>query len=96
MKCSGFGDVYKAFSKVDGDYVAIKKAKGLTPNETLRSESAMLKDCNSKYVVRYIDAFQNGDEFWVGTDGVLDGVDCNGVLPLWITIQVYEEWKQVE
>lgn len=88
--------MYKAFSKVDGDYVAIKKAKGLTPNVMLRLESAILKECNSKYVVRYIDAFQNGSEFWVGTDGVLDGVDCNGVLPLWITIQVPEEWKSIE
>lgn len=77
--------MYKAFSKVDGEYVAIKKANLTVPDEMLRSESAMLKDCNSKYVVRYIDAFQNGDEFWVGADGVLDGVDCNGVLPLWIT-----------
>ena len=74
--------MYKAFSKVDGDYVAIKKANLTVSDEELRSESAILKDCNSKYVVRYIDAFQNGSEFWVGADGVLDRVDCNGVLPL--------------
>ena len=88
--------MYKAFSKADGDYVAIKKANLTVSDEELRSESVMLKDCNSKYVVRYIGSFQNGNEFWVGTDGVLDGVDCNGVLPLWITVEVPEEWKQVE
>lgn len=77
--------MYKAFNKVRGEYVAIKKAKGFAPDEALRLESAMLKNCNSRYIVRFIDAFQNGDEFWVGTDGILDGVDCNGVLPLWIT-----------
>ena len=88
--------MYKAFSKVNGEYVAIKKANLTVSDEELRSESAMLKDCNSSYIVRYFDAFQNGNEFWVGTDGALDGVDCNGVLPLWIPIQVPGEWKQVE
>ena len=61
----GFGEVYKAFDKGSGVYVAIKKTRLLKSDEELRSESELLMKCNSPFIVRYNGVIRNGNELWV-------------------------------
>ena len=65
MRGRGFGEVYKAFDKGSGVYVAVKKTRLLESDEELRSESEMLTNCFSPFIVRYNGAIQNGNELWV-------------------------------
>lgn len=64
---SAFGEVFKAFNTVSNDYVAVKKVKGNMNDAGQPSESNLLKECNSKYIVRYQDVVQHGEEIWVCT-----------------------------
>ena len=59
--------MFQALDKKGNDYVAIKKTRIVNSNTTVQSESELLKNCSSKYIVRYFDVLQNGKELWVGT-----------------------------
>ena len=61
----GFGEVYKAFDKGSGVYVAVKKTRLQKSDEELQSESKLLMSCNSPFIVRYNGAIRNGNELWV-------------------------------
>lgn len=65
----GFGEVYVAKDRMSNDLVAIKKVKVMTDSDTLENESRMLKDCVSKFIVRYCDVVRKEGEVWV-CDGV--------------------------
>ena len=65
MSDRGFGEVYKAFDKGSGVYVAAKKTRLLESDEELRSESKLLMSCSSPFIVRYNGAIRNGNELWV-------------------------------
>ena len=67
MKRSGFGEVYKALDTVANDYVAVKKTTNNKSDAKLQSESDLLRKCNSKYIVRYLDVVQHEKEIWVCT-----------------------------
>ena len=47
------------------DYVALKRIKMVVSSSQLQSETALLKECNSKFIVRYITMIANGNEYWV-------------------------------
>ena len=57
--------MFKAVDEMSSDYVALKKMKKALNTAQLQSESALLKECNSKFIVRYITMIPNGNEYWV-------------------------------
>ena len=95
MRGRGFGEVYKAFDKGSGVYVAVKKTRLLQSDEELRSESELLMKCSSPFIVRYNGAIRNENELWVMLGRRGDGIDHYGVLSLWITCSMYSQWKSL-
>ena len=65
MRGRGFGEVYKAFDKGSGVYVAVKKTRLLESDADLRSESELLMKCSSPFIVRYNGAIRKENELWV-------------------------------
>ena len=62
---SGFGEVFLALDETSNELVAIKKTKIIaTPDEVMK-ESRILKECKSKFIVRYFDVVKQTNEFWV-------------------------------
>ena len=47
------------------DFVALKRIKMAVSSSQLQSESALLKECNSKYIVRYYGIVSSRNENWV-------------------------------
>ena len=68
MRCSGFGEVYRAIDKTTNQEVAIKKVKMTATDERCENEWKTLKECKSDYVVEFYDAFHTGNELrvWFG------------------------------
>ena len=95
MRGRGFGEVYKAFDKGSGVYVAVKKTRLLESDADLRSESELLMKCSSPFIVRYNGAIRNENELWVMLGRRGDGIDHYGVLSLWITCSMYSQWKSL-
>ena len=62
---SGFGEVFVALDKTSNDLVAIKKVKPLLNEDELENEWKLLKECQSRYIVRYYDVLRRDGEFWV-------------------------------
>lgn len=65
MRRRGFGEVYVAKDGVSNDLVAIKRVRVMTNSLSLESESRLLKECVSKYIVRYCDVIMKENELWV-------------------------------
>ena len=65
MRGSGFGEVFVALDKSSNDLVAIKRVKMLMEDEEIASESELLKECQSRYIVRYYDVLRREGELWV-------------------------------
>ena len=65
MSNRGYGEVYKAFDKGSGVYVAVKKTRLLLDDAIIRRESEMLTNCFSPFIVRYNGVIRNGNELWV-------------------------------
>ncbi|KAM7456280.1 hypothetical protein BLSTO_02958 [Blastocystis sp. subtype 1] len=65
MRGRGFGEVYKAFDKGSGVYVAVKKTILLLDDAVIRRESEMLTNCFSPFIVRYNGVIRNGNELWI-------------------------------
>lgn len=65
MRHRGFGEVYVAKDGVSNDLVAIKRVRVMTNSLSLESESRLLKECVSKYIVRYCDVVMKDNELWV-------------------------------
>ncbi len=57
--------MFKAVENKSHDYVALKRIKMVVSSSQLQSETALLKECNSKFIVRYITMIANGNEYWV-------------------------------
>ena len=58
--------MFVALDKSSNDLVAIKRVKMLMEDEEIASESELLKECQSRYIVRYYDVIRRGGELWVG------------------------------
>ena len=65
IRASGFGEVFAALDKKSNDLVAIKKVKPLLNEDELENEWKLLKECQSRYIVRYYDVLRRDGEFWV-------------------------------
>ena len=65
MSVSGFGEVYVALDKTSNDLVAIKRVKMVMEDDQIASESKLLKECQSRYIVRYYDVMKMESELWV-------------------------------
>ena len=86
-----------ALDKASNDYVAVKRVQMKVDESTVQNESRMLKECGSKYIVRYFDLVKVGNEVWVSVIAVrYSCVDCDGVLPLRLDRPLFEERKSVE
>ena len=57
--------MYVALDKASNDYVAVKRVQMKVDESTVQNESKMLKECGSKYIVRYFDLVKVGNEVWV-------------------------------
>ena len=62
----GFGEVFVALDKSSNDLVAIKRVKMMMDDSKIASESELLKECQSRYIVRYYDVLRREGELWVG------------------------------
>ena len=65
MRGRGFGEVFVALDKTSNDLVAIKRVKMVMEDEEIASESKLLKECQSRYIVRYYDVLRREGELWV-------------------------------
>ena len=65
IRGSGFGEVFVALDNSSGDLVAIKKVKTTANDDTIKSESQLLKECQSRYIVRYHNVLRMESELWV-------------------------------
>ena len=92
----GFGEVFVALDKKSNDLVAIKKVKPLLNEDELENEWKLLKECQSRYIVRYYDVLRREAEFWVRCVDLGNDVDCDGVLSLWFCGSVFEERESIE
>ena len=51
IRNSGFGEVFVALDKSSNDLVAIKRVKMMMEDKEIASESKLLKECQSRYIV---------------------------------------------
>lgn len=68
MKClrgSGFGQVFVALEKMSNELVAIKRVKVTSNEAEVESECKLLKECQSRYIVRYLNVARREEELWV-------------------------------
>lgn len=61
----GFGEVFVALSKKSNEKVAIKKVKLVSNDTLIEKESQLLKECHSRYIVRYYEVLKKENELWV-------------------------------
>ena len=54
-----------ALDKSSNDLVAIKRVKMVMEDDQIASESKLLKECQSRYIVRYYDVLRREGELWV-------------------------------
>ena len=61
----GFGEVFVALDKESNDLVAIKRVKMVMEGTGIETELELLKECQSRYTVRYYDVLRREGELWV-------------------------------
>ena len=66
IRVRGFGEVFVALDKASNDLVAIKRVKMVMEDDQIASESKLLKECQSRYIVRYYDVIRREGGLWVG------------------------------
>ena len=57
--------MFVALDKSSNDLVAIKRVKMVMEDSEIASESELLKECQSRYIVRYYDVMRMESELWV-------------------------------
>ncbi len=57
--------MFVAVDKTLNDLVVIKKVRTLMNGGSIESESQLLKECHSRYIVRYYDVIKKEYELWV-------------------------------
>ena len=57
--------MFVALDKSSNDLVAIKRVKMVMDDNEIASESELLKECQSRYIVRYYDVIRREGELWV-------------------------------
>ena len=69
FSCSGFSEVYLATDLKGLKHVALKKLKKKQPGDCLEENQEELKKCSSDFIVRYFDAKEDKQNFWVDQQG---------------------------
>ena len=57
--------MFIALDKSSNDLVTIKRVKMMMEDDQIASESKLLKECQSRYIVRYYDVMKMESELWV-------------------------------
>ena len=57
--------MFVALDKSSNDLVAIKRVKMMMEDSEIANESELLKECQSRYIVRYYDVLRREGELWV-------------------------------
>ena len=57
--------MFVALDKSSNDLVAIKRVKMVMEDDQIASESKLLKECQSRYIVRYYDVLRRDCYWWV-------------------------------
>ena len=57
--------MFVALDKSSNDLVAIKRVKMVLDGNAVESESRLLKECQSRYIVRYYDVLRREGKLWV-------------------------------
>ena len=57
--------MFVALDKSSNDLVAIKRVKMMMEDSEIASEPELLKECQSRYIVRYYDVLRREGELWV-------------------------------
>lgn len=70
FSCSGFSEVYLATDVKGLKHVALKKLKKKQPGDCLEENQEELKKCSSDFIVRYFDAKEDKEDFWVDQQGL--------------------------
>jgi serine/threonine-protein kinase 24/25/MST4 len=68
LGAGAFGQVFKGVRKISGDVVAIKVINLEEADdeiETIQQEIAVLAQCQSPYVTKYIESFVHGPDLWI-------------------------------
>ena len=65
IRVRAFGEVFVAFDKRVNDIVAIKQVNVRRGDEVIASESKLLKECQSRYIVRCYDVLRREGKLWV-------------------------------
>ena len=70
IRVSSYGEVFVALDKSSYDHVVIKKVKTSISDSGIESESRLLKECQSRFIVRYYNVVRREGELWVRDDEV--------------------------
>ena len=62
---SPYGEVFVALDKKSNDLVAMKRLKPIGNVNAIETELQWLKECQSRYIVRYYDVLRREGELWV-------------------------------
>ena len=65
MKSRECFDEYRAVDQKTGDPVMMMKVKEVLNVERIESSFESLKECDSKYLLKYLDLVKKDDELWV-------------------------------
>ena len=57
--------MFVALDKSSNDLVAVKKVKVTGYNNEIESETRLLRECRSRYIVSFYDMIQTEGELWV-------------------------------
>ena len=57
--------MFVALDKSSNDLVAIKRVKMVMEDDQIASESKLLKECQSRYIVRCYDVLRREGKLWV-------------------------------
>ena len=66
---SPYGEVFVALDKKSNDLVAMKRLKPIGNVNAIETELQWLKECQSRYTVRYYNVVRKENELWVGRMG---------------------------
>ena len=65
MRVRKYGEVFKARNRKTGEYVAIRKMRGLENAGIVRYNGELLKDLDCPWIAKCYGVIPNGKELWV-------------------------------
>ena len=84
MKHRQFFEEFKARNRNTKEIVLMARVKNGLDVERIESRFSQLKECDSAFLVRYLDLVKKNDALWVMIPLIVDRIDCNGVY--WLSI----------